>query len=449
MKRWVPLALALTLGAMTLRVPAATAAAGLSPVEHDELELSYNRLTSEFYKKVDTQTAFDAVRAELIAYLKANGIAKPVVPEMHAGDDTAANLRELDREVNSVANEYGSKFGTRNITYEAITGLLSSVKDRYTVFLSPKDYAALNEGLEGGQSFGGVGLTIRVDDDTKMLRVNDVVPDAPADKAGVQPDDIISDISGHSTKGLTVDQDSKLLRGQPGTAVRLTIVRDGQVQPAPIQVVRATIHAPSVYSKMLADNIGYVTVTVFGLNTAQELTTALNRLESEGAKAYVLDLRNNGGGYLNSAIDVSSKFVPSGPIVTVEARAGNNTEYDAEDTAVRPRPLAVLVNKGTASASEITSGAIQDNGVGTLVGTRTFGKGVVQTIYPMPDGSAIKITTARYLTPHGHDINTIGIQPDISTEENKSPRYGDVARDSQLEAAVSYLQGKIAQLSQQ
>ena len=107
------------------------------------------------------------------------------------------------------------------------------------------------------------------------------------------------------------------------------------------------------------------------------------------------------------------------------------------------------MNKGTASASEITSGAIQDNGVGTLVGTRTFGKGVVQTIYPMPDGSAIKITTARYLTPHGHDINTIGIQPDISTEENKSPRYGDVARDSQLEAAVSYLQGKIAQLSQQ
>jgi carboxyl-terminal processing protease len=159
----------------------------------------------------------------------------------------------------------------------------------------------------------------------------------------------------------------------------------------------------------------------------------------------VLDLRDNGGGYLSSAVDVASKFIPSGPIVSVEDRGGANTQFDAENTAIAPRPLAVLVNKFTASASEITSGAIQDNGVGTLIGTRTYGKGVVQTIYPLPDGSAVKITTARYLTPHGRDINAIGINPDIASELQKGAKLGDSATDTQLQAAVTFLEGRLAE----
>ncbi|MEO7039999.1 MAG: S41 family peptidase, partial [Candidatus Elarobacter sp.] len=152
-------------------------------------------------------------------------------------------------------------------------------------------------------------------------------------------------------------------------------------------MTRETIHQPSVTSRMLPGNVGYVDLAVFGSTTAQELNLALKRLDSEGAKAYVLDLRSNGGGYLNAAVDVSSKFISTGPIVSVKSRAGSDTEYDAENTAIAPRPLAVLVNQYTASASEITAGAIQDSGVGTLVGVKTFGKGVVQTIFPLPDRS--------------------------------------------------------------
>jgi carboxyl-terminal processing protease len=250
-------------------------------------------------------------------------------------------------------------------------------------------------------------------------------------------------IDGKSTKGLTTDQDAKLLRGDKGTVVKLTVERGGTELPA-IAVTRDTIHQPSVYSKLLDGGIGYARLTVFGQNTADELTTALNKLQAEGAKAYVLDLRDNGGGYLNSAIDVSSKFISSGPIVSVESRGGNDTQYDAENTAIPPKPLAVLVNRYTASASEITSGAIQDDGVGALIGEKTYGKGVVQTIHPLPDGSAVKITSARYLTPRGRDINLIGIQPDIVTLEPRTAKLGDPLTDPQLQSAVTYLEGKIA-----
>jgi carboxyl-terminal processing protease len=238
-----------------------------------------------------------------------------------------------------------------------------------------------------------------------------------------------------------------LLRGPAGTQVTLTIERGGK-DLAPIPVTRAVIHSPSVYAKMEPGNIGWIELTVFGADTAQELTAALNKLDAQGAKAFVLDLRYNGGGYLNAAVDVSSKFISSGPIVSQVSRAGTVTEYDAENTAIPARPLVVLVNKGTASASEITAGAIQDSGVGTIMGTQTFGKGVVQSIFALGDGSAVKITTARYLTPHGRDINSVGIKPDVDAPmpaKDAAIRFGDPAKDPQLQQAMTFLQNKIAE----
>jgi carboxyl-terminal processing protease len=159
-----------------------------------------------------------------------------------------------------------------------------------------------------------------------------------------------------------------------------------------------------------------------------------------------MDLRDNGGGYLDAAVAVSSLFISSGPIVSVESRASNITTLEASDTAIPPVPLAVLVNQYTASASEITSGAIQDSGVGTIIGTKTFGKGVVQTIYPLSDHAAVKITTARYLTPHNRDINHLGITPDVIVDENKGARFGDPAKDMQLQKAMAFVTGRLAQL---
>jgi len=444
MNRLVPALLASAL-LVTAAIPSASVATSLTGVESDELETSFSLLTSEFYKKVDQQVVLDGARAVMLAYLEKAGVKNAKVAEVRATDDPTQNAKELENDVRATVKEYGAKFGSRDLTYSAIAGLLGSVKDKYTVFLSPKEYQALNEDLDGG-GFSGVGIQIQIDEKTKYLSVEMVILDGPAEKAGLKDGDTITAIDGKSTKGLSTDQDAKLLRGDKGTVVKLTIQRNGQTLD-PIAVTRDTIHQPSVISKLLDNGIGYARLTVFGSTTATELSAALTKLQGEGAKAYILDLRDNGGGYLNAAIDVSSKFIPSGPIVSVEARGGSNTQYDAEDDAINPKPLAVLVNQYTASASEITSGAIQDNGVGELIGEKTYGKGVVQTIHPLPDGSAVKITSARYLTPRGRDINLIGIQPDIITVEPKTAKFGDPATDPQLQSAMTYLQGRIAQLN--
>jgi carboxyl-terminal processing protease len=463
MNRLVPLALAALLGLATAPVPAATpSAVAMTQGQTQELIETYARLTSDFYKKVDRQAALDGARTSMIDYLKKKHVENATLPLVRAGDDDATNAEALQREVSTAVAQYATKLQpvdslspATQITYAAISGVLGSVKDRYTVFLSPKEYAALNEGLDG-TSFGGVGISYSIDDKTKNLHVENVILDGPSDKAGLLPEDYITAIDGKPVASLldgatTLELQQKrvtqALRGEPGTRVRLTLQRNGKPLDQ-VTITRETIHQPSVASKMLPNGVGYVDLSVFGQTTGQELATALKRLDSQGAKAYVLDLRYNGGGYLNAAVDVASKFIASGPIVSVQSRAGNDTEYDAENTAIPPRPLAVLVNQYTASASEITAGAIQDAGVGTLVGVKTFGKGVVQTIFPMRDGSAVKITTARYFTPKGRDINTVGIEPEIRSElpkELKGIRMGDPRTDPQLGAALTYLNSRIAQ----
>jgi carboxyl-terminal processing protease len=418
------------------------AASGVSALDASEIQFSYEKLRADFYRKTDAQSIVNGARDEITRQLKLAGV-KAALPPIFASQNATQTARAVQHEVDVASREAHGKMTPHLIAYAAISGMLGSVHDKYTVFLNPKEYAELNQGLDGG-SFAGTGIVIQQDDQTKYIDVSNVVPDGPADKAGVQQDDVILAIDGQSTKGMTLQQASSHLRGKEGTPVQLTLQRDGKPLATPITITRAQIHELSVYSKMLPGKIGYVELTVFGRDTGAELARALDRLQQDGARAYVMDLRNNGGGYLEAALDVSSKFIASGPIVSVESRASNVTTYEAEATAIPPVPLAVLVNGYTASASEITSGAIQDSGVGTIIGTRTFGKGVVQEILPLPDGSAIKITDARYLTPKNRDINHLGITPDIVVTENKGARYGDPARDAQLGRALQYLNDRIA-----
>jgi carboxyl-terminal processing protease len=421
---------------------AAAPAPSISPLDATEIQFSYDKLRSDFYQKTDPQSIVNGARQEIQKQLQSAGV-KGSLPPIFATDDVPRTAKAVGHEVDVAARLAKGKVSTHSLTYAAISGMLNSVHDKYTVFLSPKEYAALNQGLDGG-SFAGTGIVIQQDPQTKYIDVSNVVPDGPADKAGVQQDDVIISIDGASTHGLSLDQASGKLRGKAGTQVQLTIQRDGKQLAQPITITRAQIHQLSVYEKMLPGKIGYVQLTVFGRDTGDELTRALDRLQQDGARAIIMDLRDNGGGYLEAALDVSSKFIASGPIVSVESRASNVTTYEAENTAIAPLPLAVLVNGHTASASEITSGAIQDSGVGTIIGTRTFGKGVVQEILPLPDGSAIKITDARYLTPHNRDINHLGIAPDITVDENKGARFGDPTHDTQLSRALQYLNDKIA-----
>jgi carboxyl-terminal processing protease len=451
MKRFPAVAIVLVLLVALVRIPTAGAAA-LSQQQSDELLASYAYLVANFYQRVNREVVLEAAHASLIAYLKSQGIKSPTLTPAHVGSDDGANVRDLQREVADAVTAYGSKVPSTKITYAAIAGVIGSVHDKYTTFLDPKAFAELNEGLDGS-SFGGVGLSYSIDDATKNIRVENVIIDGPSDRAGIRNDDQITTINGQPVKDiiagapLDVQQSriQKQLRGDPGTRVTLTVVRAG-ASLTPITITRETIKQPSVFAKMLPNGIGYTQLSVFGQNTGAELTAALSRLQAQGAKALVLDLRYNGGGYLNAAIDVSSKFIATGPIVTVQSRAGRSTEYDAENTAIPPRPLAVLVNNFTASASEITAGAIQDSGVGTLIGTKTYGKGVVQTIFPLRDGSAVKITTARYFTPNGRDINTVGITPQIEAAipQGSKIRPGYPDEDPQLARAIAFLEQKLA-----
>jgi len=412
---------------------AATPSSGLTPVQLYELRMSYLRLSEDFYQKIDTQALLDGAYQRLSDDLEQKGISRTAFHKPHAANNERTDRNAFVDEVQTALTLAGSKISGTQITYDAISGLFGAVKDRYTVFLNPKEYAAMEQGLTGGDGFGGVGLVIGLETTgAKRATVEWVAQGGPAT------------INGTATDNMQIKAVSSLLRGDPGTVVRLGIERNGESLGEALSITRREIHTPSVYAKMLSNKVAFIAITIFGQTTADELGDALSKFEKNGAQAYILDLRDNGGGYLDSAIDVSSKFISTGPIVKVTERAGNYKQYDADNDAINPKPLVVLVNGNTASASEITSGAIQDRGVGTLIGTRTFGKGVVQSIYPLPDGSAIKITTARYYTPRGRDINTVGIQPDIIAEENTSPIPGDPSKDAQLQTALTFLSQKVA-----
>ncbi len=447
MKRRFPIYL--TLAALLVGMLGASAPASISNDDRNEVAVSYHYLVENYYKPLSDQAILNSVRGDLLATLRSAGIKRAALPAMHASNSPDNNVREIDLEIERAQREAHGLRSAQSLTYAAIDGMMRSTHDVYTVFLTPKEFAALNQGLDGG-NFGGIGIVIQ-QNAQRYITVEDVIPDGPADKAGIQQDDIITSINGISTKNMTPLAASKHLRGSVGTRVVLGIERGGKALAHPVTITRAEIHDVSVFEKMLPDKIGYIELTVFGQDTGTELAQALQRLEQEGVRAIVLDLRDNGGGYLNAAISVSSKFIPSGPIVSVEQRSSNVTTWEADDTAIPPLPLAVLVNGHTASASEITSAAIQDSGVGTIVGTRTFGKGVVQTIYPLPpDGkAAVKITTARYLTPDNRNINHIGIQPNIVVAENKAPRFGEPSRDAQLRRAIQYLDGRLARMAAQ
>jgi carboxyl-terminal processing protease len=431
---------------LVVQSTAGAASLALSPADRGEIAASYGYLVSNFYKHVSPQAVLASVRGDLLHTLRSAGVRNAHLAMPRAIGLTAANVNAIDADVVAAARQAHGHASLHQLSYAAIDGMMRSVHDRYTVFLTPREFAQLNGSLDGG-NFGGIGVVIQQDPATHYIAVENVIPSGPADKAGIQQDDIILAIDGISTKAMSLQDASKHLRGRAGSSVRLTIERDGKALASPVSITRAEIHDVSVIEKMLPGNIGYVQLMVFGANTGSELDAALNRLEQEHVRAIVLDLRDNGGGYLDAAIAVSSKFIPSGPIVSVEQRASNVTTWEADDTAIPPIPLAVLVNGYTASASEITSGAIQDSGVGTIIGTRTFGKGVVQTIYPLGDGSAVKITTARYLTPHNRDINHLGITPDIAVSENKDPRFGDPSHDAQLQRAIDFLQSRLASLN--
>ena len=398
---------------------------------------SYRLLSTTHYEPVAGQTLLAAAADALSTEAHKRGVTF-AAPSLKVQSDNAATLSALDGAIVSAAN--AAHASPNDFAYAAIKGMAQATNDRYTQFFTPDEFREFNEALDP-KAIGGIGVMIEPDATSGEVRISYVLPSTPAERAGVQVGDVITAVNGTPTKGRGVEGVSSMLRGQSGTAVSVSLQRTGN--PSTLSITREDVQPPTVVYKLLAGNIGYVWVIAFGRATPNEFDTAIARLNSLGAKALVLDLRNDGGGYVNSALDISSRFIANKALVTVEERGRRATTIDADGDPSVAIPVSVLVNQYTASASEITAGALQDDGIAALVGARTFGKGVMQTLTPLPDGAAIKITTAHYLTPNHRDINLRGIAPDVAVEENRDAHFGEVERDAQLRAAMALLQKKI------
>jgi carboxyl-terminal processing protease len=400
------------------------------------LDNAFRQVEKAYYKPVNAQLLLSGEQHELVKYLKDHHIGGPAIPALSATGDETQDIHSLNRDLEVAQALYGRQTSQAELTQAAIRGMLNSLGDPYTTYLSPSEINSLEESLKGGD-FGGIGVYIVQDPRNKQVLV-EPIEGTPAYRAGVKTGDQVLDVDGRSVAGLRLDDVEHLIRGRIGTVVRLVVRSHGSSASHSIGITREQIYVPSVHAKM-EDGYEYVRLSDFGQTSYDEVRRAMLEGKTHSAKGYILDLRNNGGGLLEAAVEISSLFVEQGTIVSTIDRAGNRETKEATHESIGTAPLVILVNKYTASASEITAGAVQDYKVGTLVGTKTFGKGVVQSIYNLSDGGALKITTAKYVTPLGRDIHHKGIEPDVVVEQPAEAPIIDTPKDLQLAAAKSYL----------
>lgn len=314
----------------------------------------------------------------------------------------------------------------------AIDGMVKSLNDPHSNYLSPKMYKTLMEQTEG--SFAGIGVVMSIDNEQKIHIVG-IMENSPGQKAGLQEGDEILAVDGVPVTQMAFDEVAAHVRGQAGTDVVLTIMRDNANQD--ITITRDNIKLKTVGHKMLDNNIGYIQIVSFSEDTANEFNEAYNDLKNQGMKALVLDLRNNPGGLLTTCVEIAKKLVPKGEIVSIVDKQGNKETYSSS-LEVPEYPLVVLINKNSASASEILSGAIQDTKAGTIIGNTSYGKGSVQTILPMFEDDAVKLTIAKYYTPSGRSIDGTGITPDIEINLDEN-----ATSDTQLDKALEVLKAQL------
>lgn len=325
-------------------------------------------------------------------------------------------LRTFSDVFGRIKNDYVEDVEDKELLENAVRGMLSGL-DPHSSYLDQEQFKELQVGTTG--EFGGLGIEVGMEDG--FVKVIAPIDDTPAERAGIQAGDLIIRLDDTPVKGLTLNEAVKIMRGKPGSVLKLTVVREGIDQPLKIDIKRAVIKVKSVKQRMLEPGFGYVRISQFQSKTANNMLDAIQTLKKEAGgslKGLVLDLRNNPGGVLNGAVAVSDAFLRKGLIVYTEGRVNDSKlRFNATpDDALEGAPLVVLVNQGSASASEIVAGALQDHKRAIIVGTQSFGKGSVQTILPLTNGTAVKLTTARYYTPSGRSIQAEGITPDIELD---------------------------------
>jgi carboxyl-terminal processing protease len=330
---------------------------------------------------------------------------------------------------------------SREETYAAIQEMLKTLDDPFTRLLQPSQYRSLQVNTSGELS--GVGLQIALDAETGELEVVAPIAGSPADEAGIQASDRILEIDGTLTSELTLDEAAARMRGSVGTSVTLK-VKSHQGEPRSIELVRDRIALNPVRAVLDTQQaeipVGYIRLTQFSANAPAQVTDAIEQLEAKGADAYILDLRNNPGGLLQAGIEIARLWLDKGTIVYTVNRQGTLGSFEAYGSALTEDPLVVLVNRGTASASEILAGALQDNGRAQLVGEKTFGKGLIQSLFDLLDGSGLAVTVAKYETPKHRDINKLGIEPDLDVSQDPiTLKQVGTEADLQYQAALNLL----------
>ncbi len=403
------------------------------------LGVALQKLESNYYKPVDPQDTFRGEQKALTQYLHSKKISNASIPNATATGNVQEDGTRLAGVLSYAETHYGPKLGPSSgtdLTETALRGVMESVNDPYTVYLSPREMQGLSESLSGG-NFGGIGVYIY------QLKTGEIVlqpiEGLPASRAGMKPGEVVDSVDGKALKGVPIDSVERMIRGEAGSAVTMTTHMYKKSNEHHYSIVREIIHVPTVRAK-IENGYDYIRLSDFGETSATEMHKALLDGKAKGAKGFILDLRDNGGGLVDAAVKISSYFIPQGVIVSTIDRNGNKESQEANGDAIGGlQPLVILVNKYTASASEITSGALQDYHLAKLVGTKTFGKGVVQSIYPMPDDGALKITTAKYVTPLGRDIQHKGITPDVVVDQSVDPALIDTPADKQLAAAKAQL----------
>jgi len=323
-------------------------------------------------------------------------------------------------------------------------GFISSLNDPYSTYYTKEEYASLLESSSG--VYYGIGAVVSQDVKTGIITVVKPYKDTPAYKAGLLPDDIIYKVEGEEVTGKDLSEVVSKMKGKAGTKVKITIIRDGSEDPIDLTIERQKISIPTIEYRMLDDNIGYIQILEFDEITISQFNNAVSELEKAGMKGLVVDVRNNPGGLLDSVVSILDRLLPKCLIVYTEDKYKNREEEYAKNPDTFDKPLAVLINGNSASASEIFAGAIQDYGIGTIVGTTSFGKGIVQKVIPLTDGTAVKLTISKYYTPKGRNIHGTGIVPDVEVElaENlKQMATVPLEKDNQLQKAVEIVKKQI------
>lgn len=355
-------------------------------------------------------------------------------------DMNLSQVKKKTGEIEELINAYYlDEIDGQKVEDTMYTGMVAGLEDPYSVYYSKEELESMEESISG--AYSGIGATLTQDPDTGELSVVSCFDGTPAQEAGLQPGDVITGWNGKSVEGMELSELVSKIKTDPEEQLTLEIERDGETLE--VELTRREVQIPTVEYEMLDNQVGYIRLVEFDEVTADQFKEALEDLENQNMEKLIIDVRNNPGGVLQVVCDMLDQLLPEGLIVYTEDKNGNRKEYTSDEEHQFTKPLAVLANENSASASEIFAGAIQDYGIGTIVGTITFGKGIVQRTFYLSDGTGVKLTVAKYYTPKGHDIHKKGITPDVEIEldeELKNQSSISHEEDNQLQKAIEVLQ---------